>query len=443
MLYLAEFLIVGCLAYSIWRIFRQGLARNCLGIGICVVGVVAATAACFLTDLLVLLVSSNLVLRAVLPLIAMGLGYVLAVFFLKRRYRSDEAPLVVALKKRLVLPTWGERLTCTALSLLLLMTSGLILLFVVTLASANPLWGDTIASHTLYLRFLSPSRTAEYHVASEDGETPGPMEQVVAEQDRFFQRAKRSWDYTRDSIADWTGTTATLEQLEALRDIINLDPSEHAWLVERNSGLKKLINHPQVLKIVRDDRLMEMVERVGHGSAGALYALGDEPAIHAFLEDEEVLRIIHSIDLLELQRQVKQRRRERRKGVPLRWSLARINSTLALDGQLAKKTAGWERLEPTASLSWPADTRIGLARVGISTTDRARHQVQLRFRTSGHVTLFINDRSTKLTEHDGAMTTMLTIGGTQTTVVLMVRFGDPAEARTCFAEAVLDTPATR
>lgn len=435
MLYLIEILILLVLGYMVWRIFRLGFARDLLNLGIYCTGGVLAMLGFHLTNALLPFCTSNLVVRTFGGLLVMLTAYSVIVWYLRRRNRSDDAPTVVSIKKRLQLPRWGERLACGLMSLVLVAVCALMVLFLVTISSANPSWGHAIATRSLYLRYLAPWRAPDVLPPVASGRRPDQLDEVVAAQSGLLNHMRQRWTSARDSIANSTGTTAVFEQLEALREIVNLQREEQAWLAERNPVLKRLLNHPRLMDILRDDRLLDLIERVGNGSATALYALGDEPAVRAFIEDQEVQHVVKSIDLLELRRQVQQRRQSRETRFPLCWSVATIRTTLELDAQLSR-VPGWENLGPTNVLSWPEDEPIGLARSRVRSADGAARSVELRFRTSGQVTLLVDDRSVKLTDHDGAASAAVTFSASPKTLVLMVNFVGSDSARTCFAEAV-------
>ena len=192
MLYCMEILLLAYAAYSTRRIFKQGIALNCIDSGIFLASALSAQLVFFLLHWLTGCITGNLTAQALLPLLAAFFGYVLSSYLLAHKYKRKEAPLVQRLQQKLRLPKWASM---------------------------------------------------------------------------------------RRGISQTTGIDAVLEQLEALRVLLNLAPHEQAWLVEKNPSLKSLLHHPALVDIAGNERILTLIEGVGRGSPSALYQLGDEPAI--------------------------------------------------------------------------------------------------------------------------------------------------------------------
>lgn len=439
MLYAIEISFFLFLAYRHYRIFKQSLARNCLYIGIYCVSTVPAIAAYHLSQWLIGMVSSNLILRLVLPLLVLNTAYLGTVTYLCRRCRNDDHPLVSALHRRLLLPRWAERLACGFIGLLLWAVAGLLLCFMVNILSSIPEWRQNISSHSLYLRFLGsspPPIVDEHAVVNHGGMMPmvhSDPEKIMDAQSGFLNGLRKGWANTRDLIAEKSGSNVVRENLEALQEILNLTPAENTWLMEQNSNLKQLFHHPALLAIMNDDHVIKLIEEVAKGSPLAIYALGDDPNLKALFEDEEVMRVVRSIDLREMRSQI-QARRKLGTRVPIGWAVSSINKTLDLDAQLKNASAWKDSGKDISQIMWKPDVHIGLARAGFVFNDTVKRSLGFQFHTQGQVLFLINNQSIKLTEYDGAMTAQVTLDSGRTEFVLLVDFPDATAARSCMVE---------
>jgi hypothetical protein len=433
-LYLLEALIAAYMGYVIYRLFKQGFAMNCIGASIFLADVLAATVVYYPAQWLSRAVFSNLFSQAMMPVLpAIGVYYA-ADILLSRRLKREDSPVALAVKKRLAMPRWADRTCCGGMALLLCVAAFVLATLMVMVISVDDGWRDTLLNRTLLLRAFVPEPSGTDELQSDGKLASASSDDAMTAQARIQRGIQNAWKKARGAVADSTGLSAVQVRLEALKEILNLSPEESAWLGEKNLSLKKLQNHPRLLAVIENERLLNLVKNVGQGDIGAVYALGDEPDIKA-LEDADFLQAIHDVDLLELRAQVRDYRKRRACFYPVKWDVSGIQSTLHLDDQLGRKD-GWRAMPGgVTALNWNPSTHIGLARTGFFFKDAPKEKMQLAFRTSGRVSLLINDQSVKLKPVDDEQTFLVAFKTGKTDVVLMVEFVGVTGPHTCSAQA--------
>jgi hypothetical protein len=435
MLYLVESLVALYLAYFTYRIFKQGLAMNVIAIPIFIAAVAMALAAFHLSQWIARGVASNVLTRAAVPLLMTNVGYFATYILLSRKFKRDNSPGVVALKKKLVMPRWADRSLCAGFVVVLCAVMFVLATLLVTILSVEESWRTALTNRTMVLWAFVPD--SRLNTASAVRSADGGLEETMGAQERLKRGIAGIWSSARDAVADGTGLSGVQDQLEALQEILNLSTDESSWLVEKNPNLKHLLNHPRLMAIVENQHILDLIQRVGNGDIGAVYVLGDEPDIKALAEDKDFVETVRSIDLLELHAQLIDTRKNRAAMVPIIWDTNAIQNTLQLDACLRSK-AGWRTLpKGAATLTYGSTTPIGLARTAIIVEQKPQHKLQFRLRSAGRISVLVNNQPIKLAQDGEELTFKHAFEQGVTRIDIMVEFISVTGPRICSVQAFI------
>jgi hypothetical protein len=133
-------------------------------------------------------------------------------------------------------------------------------------------------------------------------------------QGRFLAGIRRSVESSRQLVYESTGMDLLVMQLQAFRRLLDLEDAERNWILNNHPEIVALLGHPVMSRVVRSDRIAELIDRLGGGSIAAIYALGRDPDIQALLEDDQVYTLVQSLDLIEMMGQVDQYRAAKVRG---------------------------------------------------------------------------------------------------------------------------------
>lgn len=426
MFYALEAFVLAYLIYISRVILKRGTAGNLLATGIFALAAVASFIGFSLAEWILAGFMDNPILRVTFSVLVSLSGYFGVTIVLGRKVRADDRAKVKALEVRLSLPRAADRAISGLLLAALLVLAGVFLLFFVNLlAEKSASTRERIERHTVVLHaLLLPEKTP----ARSDAKPGMTDEQALELQGTFLSRFKAGLAAGRDLIAEKTGTKAFMEQIQALREVVNLSEPEKRWLIQTTPELNNLLNHPSIVAVMDDRRVLDLIEQVGRGSPTAIYQLGEEPSMVRLLEDPTVLKAIRAIDLKDLRNKVRARRKAGLP-VPASWSVSSMARTTELDARLGSR-AGWKAFPfGEVALAWPDDVPIALARTRFS----AARPVELhaRIRTSAHLTFWVNGRNLKLSSDGEWKEVRFTTPVGNVTAVMMLDFRGATGRRAC------------
>jgi hypothetical protein len=313
--YLVELVILVSLGLWAWTAWRRGAVGNLLLLpGLAVGGLLSS---------LLLKPTFDLLGRFGLPTsvkIALTLGLSSAVFggllwLVNRRLRSGEGCLQERLEARWqARPVWQDRAARGTWVGLYLATAGLLLLVGVNLFSlVLPVGERTLVLGSLVVERRA-AREARERAPRDDAATSS-----IA--DGLLGPLENSWSRSRDFVADQTGVTGVVERLDALQALVDMPDYQRQWLAANDPALSSLIHSASLRAIFDDPQLVEALLQASQGSLTDLAKFLDHPKVTALADDEELRAAVRELDLLELQRRVRERE-ERGFPLPLYWHQA-------------------------------------------------------------------------------------------------------------------------
>ncbi len=284
--------------------------------------------------------------------------------------------------------------------------------FLANLAGMSPLDG-TVREHSLYSRFFlsREKRTVDGDVLT--GSHSGSDSQA-----QFLGRLHRAFRRSKNALAARTGARQTLDEIAALVDILNLPQQEMAWLVENEPELLRLKNNKQLTEALDNERIIELVIKVGEGSIASLYNLGDEPQIQALISNPEIRRAISSINLKRLRKRAREHMRGAEDTFSLEWKTTAADSPMEINSILDKPSA-WVPVEGGAGLlQWEEGVRFGAGKAVVE-VDESRQGI-LCVESIGRPFLWVNDKRAEIKKKGGRYEALFILEpGTNEVLVMM------------------------
>jgi len=430
-LYLLEFIAVAYFAFVGWRLLRQPFARHLLTVGAVLAGLATAAVLFRALSALFLTVQDNIVLALLVAILASVTAYFVVLHLLQRRFRRDDHALARSLERRLALPRWLDRTFRAGLLGLVLAAALFVADFLVALAGLTPMRED-IERGTVVLRFLLPPAGEGVAPDFDPLGEERPLEDAMEEQSRFLVRFGRGLRDMRRAIAEKTGTKRILDQVAALRELIDLPLAEQQWLTETTPGLRRLLNHPTILAIMHNDPLLDLVEEVSHGSMAAVYRIGEDPSVRKLLEDAEVRAALREVDLASIRARIHERRRRLRRLLPAAWQTTVLRSTTDFEAALADPGRWRPHEAGDTALLWTPRARLALARSRFRIETAGKLQVECR--GEGRVTLGLNGRLLEASVAEGATRAAAEAAAGEAQVVLLIDFRGTDPPRRCLVQ---------
>ncbi len=450
MMYLFEGLFIFYLGWLAWRILKANLARNILAVVAIIVAVLSSTLLFLLLAAILPLLFDNLVLVLGLNAVLSIGSYFVSMRLLNRRIQRDEAELVERLDARLRLPGWLDRSLSTAT---LLLVYGLIFVLsdlLVNLAGISA-GQEGLKQHSfLFKHMLSPigeqgptdpeqatptiseQELADFGELPPDLDGPESVDEAIENQSRLFRNLEGALRKSRDYIAEKTGTKEAIRRFKAVRELIHLSDSEKHWVISTSPELMQLLNHPSMVAIMDNDRVLGLIEEVAEGSISAVYKLGEEPAIKNLMDDDHITRVIRNIDLMEIRGRVEEYRRRRKRVIPAEWLTSTAESTTQIDDRLKSKHGWRKQVASEGSLIWLPQTKIGLA--GTLLESKTGRVVQMECRTEGKTTVLLNGFPVEVLEDDKKARADLALPKGISHLILLIDFRGTDPPKGCLVE---------
>lgn len=419
----------------LWGLRRLGLERVLWATLLFAAGTLLSSVAVVGGDRLLGLATENLWWRLALALL-LGLGgYYLAVAWGRRliRRREWDRRLAASLAAR---PGWRRG----AWGLTFLIYGGTWAL----LAPVAATFGQTVV-------LLAQGQTPAPAVPPAPPPTPGPAPETPlpppasAAPDSggggFFGTLQAGLEKSRQALAEGTGAAPLIRAMNLVQELQGMDTGEAYFLCETTPELAWLMDHPRIQALVANDSLLEQVNQVSQGSLTALYKLGENPDILAILRDPEIMAKANAIDLEALRRRVQERRRQSQ---PL--PVAEIElAAFASPGELPSTWHNqliWQRWPGGAELfAWRPGTPWTAARLRVA-VPRAT-PVTLDLGTPGTPSLRLNDQPVPLAPGRRQQHARFVLPPGDNTLLLIVGFTAPEQARGCQLDLRVDLAATR
>lgn len=128
-------------------------------------------------------------------------------------------------------------------------------------------------------------------------------ETTTAESDMQSNPLLDKLQQTREWLYDKAGFGHLLEQVDAISQIQQLEPEQRTALMNQDENLQKLMENPDMLKVVHNPEIRELIQKAGAGDAAALMKLSQHPDINKLFSDPELYKTIMSINPKEIMKQ--------------------------------------------------------------------------------------------------------------------------------------------
>ena len=360
MLYAAELTLFAYATFLTFRVLKQGVALNLLGLAAWLTLIFLSALVYRAFGWLTELTFSNLLVQFAAPVILCQVFFFAAAPFIFRRFRPETSVRAAKLTERLKIPRWLDRTICAILSLLLFGCFGTLFLLFASAAGESPSLRTKIENESLILRLFLPPELEFVENNAQGGLSESDSE--LRKQRDYLDRLSAGMANARDAVAEKTGGRKIQRYTRALNTLLNLTPEENQRLLSHHTELLPLTEHPALREIVMSERIMSLIDEAAKGSPAALYRLGDEPAITLLVEDPLVKRLLLDLDLVEMEARVENWRKEGSIILAPSWSLSDLDETWQLNSRL-KSSEDWRQAPHRATrLTWPLPVRVGLAR---------------------------------------------------------------------------------
>jgi len=301
--YGVEALVFIYVAGTCWAVARSGAVGNALRL-VVLLGALAAGAAAFrLVGPLVGAATANFFLRTGLQALAGFAGFCLAHGLLARllRLRARHLAWQAGAPQGRMLPRWLDGLVVAGFLAVYLAAVLLVLELLVNLAGMTAA-REQIAHHSLFLKlFLRGGRVHVTRQAPVDADGDD-----LARQDRFLIGLQRALAGAGRYLAEKAGTETVLRNMAALKDIAGSSNEQKRRILETSPDLRDLLDKPAVRAVAQSPRVRELIDRVAGGSTEAVLELARDPDVNALMEDADVRRTMKQIDLLAIQRRLRE-----------------------------------------------------------------------------------------------------------------------------------------
>ncbi|MBN4061200.1 hypothetical protein JYU15_02060, partial [bacterium AH-315-I18] len=101
---------------------------------------------------------------------------------------------------------------------------------------------------------------------------------------------------SRDWLYDKAGFDRLLGQVDAISQIQQLAPQQRSALMNQDENLKKLLQNPDMLKVINSSEIQKLIKQSGQGDAAALMQLSKHPDINKLLSDPAMYKQIMSLN---------------------------------------------------------------------------------------------------------------------------------------------------
>lgn len=400
MYYLLELLLI---AYSAWMarsFWKAGPISTFLGFLIFLTATLLSSLAFEAAHyLLPLIFTSRLTLFLLQIAIAVA-AFIGIRIYLKRRVERDDQKVVKQLSARLHLPLLAERFLTTFMIVVYVMLVLIITLLLVNLAGESKA-RNGIEHHSLMLHsLLSPLPAQKTTTPKARSTLPEKesMESVMARQGAFLNQLGSGFSAGRDYLAEKTGARAAAEQLAALKLIIGLPAAEKEWLIDTNPSLRGLVEHPSIVAVMKDEKLLDLIEECGKGSPSAIYELTTNQTMNNLLEDKSIILVAKKMDLLKLQSSIEKRRAEYGHPLMLYWHTVPMKRLDQLRSVM--RDADWQAASGgMRRLRWEGKDLCGAARTSLVVKRPTRFTIFLKGKAQ--VVFFANAKEYLLSDSGG------------------------------------------
>lgn len=111
---------------------------------------------------------------------------------------------------------------------------------------------------------------------------------------------------TRAWLYDKTGFGHLIDQIDAMSQIQQMAPEQRSALMNQDENLKKLLENPDMLKVIHSEEIRGLFSKAGAGDASALMQLSQNPDINKLFSDPELYKMILSINPRKIVQQQQQ-----------------------------------------------------------------------------------------------------------------------------------------
>jgi hypothetical protein len=108
---------------------------------------------------------------------------------------------------------------------------------------------------------------------------------------------------TREWLYDKAGFGHLLEQVDAVAQIQQMQPTQRAALMNQDDNLKQLLENPDMLKVIHSTEIQELIQKAGKGDGAALMQLSKHPDINKLFSDPQLYKQIMNINPRKLVKQ--------------------------------------------------------------------------------------------------------------------------------------------
>lgn len=129
---------------------------------------------------------------------------------------------------------------------------------------------------------------------------------TAAESDMDANPLLQQLQQTRQWLYDKAGFGHLLQQVDAISQIQQMPINQRTALLNQDDNLKKLMDNPDMLKVVHSEEIRDLMAKAGKGDGAALMQLSKHPDINKLFSDPELYKMIISINPKKLIEQQKQ-----------------------------------------------------------------------------------------------------------------------------------------
>jgi len=196
------------------------------------------------------------------------------------------------------------------------------------------------------------------------------------------------WQRSVSGILAASGAARVVASVETLQWISTLTTEELEGIVASEPALQRVIDDPQLVAVLANERVMDLVHAATAGSWSAIYALGGETVILALIESSSMRAAIAAVDLVSIRSRL-QAALPSQQSIAVIWQARALVSSLDLDTALARPEA-WENMPPQEVITFPATTRYALVRTVILQPGPPQ-QMRLVIRTSAALSCWVDN----------------------------------------------------
>ena len=135
----------------------------------------------------------------------------------------------------------------------------------------------------------------------------GPVETVPGQggPKDFFDQVGETLGSIKDYVLDRSPAGGTMENLKAVRELLDLPDERKAWLVRTTPELLALMNNASLKAVMGNEALLDRMAKASQGSLAELYEIAKDPLIANLFKDKDFSAALKRIDLKALSARAK------------------------------------------------------------------------------------------------------------------------------------------